>query len=61
MGILVDAQNVDWQDAIPKFLPKFCPTQDPQIGESADFIGLLRHLSGLGEAGRLFLGPTGLF
>ncbi|KAJ5688573.1 hypothetical protein N7462_002965 [Penicillium macrosclerotiorum] len=57
MGILVDQGKLQWQDPVQKYLPDFCPIGDPQIGQSADIIDLLRHSTGLGNIGPLCLGP----
>lgn len=59
MGILVESKKVHWQDPVKKFLPGFCPVNDPQIGRSADFIDFLRHSTGLADASRLCLGKGG--
>ncbi|KAJ5103028.1 hypothetical protein N7532_003557 [Penicillium argentinense] len=59
MGILVDAGKMSWQEPVRKYIPKFGPVGDPHIREQADFIDLLRHSSGIGDAGRLCLGPSG--
>jgi len=59
MGILVETGELNWQDPVKTFLPSFCPIGDHQIGQEADFIDLMRHLSGTAEIGRLCLGPNG--
>ncbi|KAJ5226013.1 hypothetical protein N7468_007238 [Penicillium chermesinum] len=59
LGILVDEGKIRWQDPIQKYIPEFDPVGDPQIGQKADIIDCMRHTTGLKDAIRLILGPSG--
>ncbi|THC96299.1 hypothetical protein EYZ11_004204 [Aspergillus tanneri] len=59
VGILVNERKLKWQDPIRRYLPEFNPVGDPQIGQNADLIDVLRHSTGVTSPEALFFGPRG--
>ncbi|GIJ90601.1 hypothetical protein Asppvi_009562 [Aspergillus pseudoviridinutans] len=59
VAILVHEGKLQWQDPIQKYLPEFNPVGDPEIGQNADLIDVLRHSTGVASPGALFFGPRG--